>query len=109
MKKRELFSRLDKLFKDKTPEEINETLINMKYGWIDEYGNERFKDLVYCPECEKYSNYKDVKYGEEEVERVDSAHDDDFLAKDLIRYRICPKCGKKTEETILDREIIKWL
>ena len=109
MDKQELFDGLDKLFEGKTPEEINEALINMKYGWIDEYGNKRFNELVYCPECEKYSHYTEVEYGEEEVERVDSAHDDDILVNDLIRYRICPKCGEKTEELILNREIIKWL
>ncbi|MBR5227737.1 MAG: hypothetical protein IKV94_03775 [Clostridia bacterium] len=84
---------------------VNETIPE----WLESYAVTLTKDNGYCYHCHKYSKTTDFSFSEEVITFKDYYHDDELIAKQLVLFKICPKCGNKTKEKLLKSEVIQWL
>ena len=109
MNKKDFFAMLNKALSSFPLEQKLELVDEKMPVWLEDYGTKLVKEKDYCYECHRYSKIKDFTYVEEEVIRRDHYHDDELLAKKKILFKICPKCGQKSEEAVLSVDVIKWL
>ncbi len=93
MTREDFFEALDKLFEGASMEDIRKALKNMEDDWIDDYWEEKKRNVtsVRCPKCHQEVKLSECKLVEEEANV--------FVGMMYFNKYYCPHCGHQCHET----------